>query len=223
VITRKIERTAQAGEAAADPQTTDDEHRQSCLGARRLCRICRIPGNLMGQFRSDSELAMKFRRKPKFSVTGVSFPVIGGGVTWSNNADERQARARSERADAFAELWNIAQSAHIGVRNNFDNVDVLADVHRQLNVLLIQKAPALDPEDVDLAQNFLSALDEFIRLLRPLPGVSADHVREEMAATRDPLLVPGELDVLLEANSRMSVYNESLGRRYREVVFGEGT
>jgi hypothetical protein len=165
---------------------------------------------------------MKFRRKPKFSVTGVSFPVIGGGVTWANNADERQARARSERADAFAELWNIAQSAHIGVRNDFDNVDGLADVHRQLNVLLIQKAPALDPEDVDLAQNFLSAL-EFIRLLRPLQGASADHVREEMAATRDPLLVPGELDVLEEAYSRMSVYNESLGQRYREVVFGEDT
>jgi len=83
---------------------------------------------------------MRFRRKAKFKVTGVSFPVIGGGVTWTGNTDEREVRARTERADAFAELWNIAQSAHIGVRNNFDNVDELADVHRQLNVLLIQKA-----------------------------------------------------------------------------------
>jgi hypothetical protein len=108
------------------------------------------------------------------------------------------------------------------VRNNFDNVDGLADVYRQLNVLLIQKAPALDPADVDLAQNFLKALDEFIRLLRPLSGASADQVREEMAATKEPLLVPGDLELLQEAYSRMSAYNESLRQRYREVVFGEG-
>ena len=165
---------------------------------------------------------MRFKRKPKFSVTGVNFPVIGGGVSWASNADEREARARSERADAYAELWNITQSAHIGVRNNFDNVEGLADVQRQLNVLLIQKAPALDPADIDLAQNFLEALDEFIRLLRPLSGASADYVREEMEATRDPLLAPDDLEVLQEAYSRMSALNESLKQRYREVVFGEG-
>lgn len=164
---------------------------------------------------------MRFRRKLKFSVTGVSFPVIGGGVTWASNADERAVRARSERADAFAEIWNMAQSAHIGVRNNFDNAAGLADVHRQLNVLLIQKAPALDPADVDLAQSFLSALGEFIHLLQPLPGESADRVREEMAATMDSLPMPDDLQVLQEAYSRMSGYNESLRQRYREVVFGE--
>lgn len=166
---------------------------------------------------------MRFRRKAKFTVTGVNFPVIGGGVTWTGNTDEREVRARTERADAFAELWNIAQSAHIGVRNNFDNVSELADVHRQLNVLLIQKAPALDPADVDLAQNFLKALDEFIHILRPLSGASADRVREEVALTMDPVLLPGDLKILHEAYSRMSGYNESLRQRYREVVFGEGT
>ena len=166
---------------------------------------------------------MRFRRKAKFRVTGVNFPVVGGGVTWTGSTDEREVRARTERADAFAELWNIAQSAHIGVRNNFDNVDELADVHRQLNVLLIQKAPALDPADVDLAQNFLRALDEFIHILRPLSGASADRVREEMAFTMEPLLHDDDLEILREAYSRMSGYNESLRQRYREVVFGEGT
>jgi hypothetical protein len=115
----------------------------------------------------------------------------------------------------------MVQSAHIGVRDNFGNVARLADVHRQLNVLLIQKAPSLDPADVDLAQSFLGALDEFVRLLQPLSGASADHVREQMAATMDPLPMPVDLDVLHEAHSRMSAYNDSLRQRYREVVFGE--
>jgi|HubBroStandDraft_6_1064221.scaffolds.fasta_scaffold112104_2 hypothetical protein len=166
---------------------------------------------------------MRFRRKPKFSVTGVSFPVIGGGVTWSEKADERASRGVSERSEAFTELWKIAQDAHIGVRNNFDKVDELSDVHRRLNVLLIQKAPALEGSDVELARNFISALAEFIRLLRPLPGASADRLREEIASTaaRPPMV--GDFDVLEESYSRMSYYNESLTRRYREVVFGEST
>jgi hypothetical protein len=164
---------------------------------------------------------MRFRRKPKFSVTGVSFPVIGGGVTWSEKADERASRAVSERSEAFAELWKIAQDAHIGVRNNFDKVDELSDVHRRLNVLLIQKSPALEESDVELARNFIDALAEFIRLLRPLPGASADRLREEIASTaaRPPMV--GDFDVLEESYSRMSYCNESLTRRYREVVFGE--
>jgi hypothetical protein len=164
---------------------------------------------------------MKFKRRAKFSVTGVSFPVIGGGVTWEGAADERELRGRTERADAFAELWNIAQSAHIGLRDNFDNVDGLASVHRQLNVLLIQKAPVLDSADVDLAQDFLKALEEFIRLLRPLPGRAADRVREEIAATADNPYFPADLENLAAAYSRVSSCNESLKRRYREVVFGE--
>jgi hypothetical protein len=170
-------------------------------------------------------LRMRLRRKAALRITGVSFPVIGGGVTWSDSADERTVRARTERADAFAELWDIAQEAHIGVRNNFDNVDELASVHRKLNILLIQKAPVLDPADVELAQNFLSALGEFIRLLRPMTGPSADEMREQLFITivEPELFVPDDLDVLHEALSRMSNYNESLRRRYREVVFGESS
>src|SRR5580693_5796227 len=118
-----------------------------------------------------------FKNRAKLSVTGVSFPVIGGGVTWDNASDEREVRARKERADAFTELWTIAQNANIGVRNDFDRVDELLDVHRQLNALLIQKAPALEPADVDLARSFLTALENFIRLLRPLPGRAAMRVR----------------------------------------------
>jgi hypothetical protein len=166
---------------------------------------------------------MRFRRKPKLSVTGVSFPVIGGGVTWSEKADERASRAVSERSEAFTELWKIAQDAHIGLRNNFDKVDELSDVHRRLNVLLIQRAPALEESDVKLARDFIDALAEFIRLLRPLPGASAARLREEIASTaaRPPMV--GDFKVLEESFSRMSYYNESLTRRYREVVFGEGT
>jgi hypothetical protein len=164
---------------------------------------------------------MKFRQKARFNVTGVSFPVIGGGVTWVETSDEREVRARTERADAFAELWKIAQDAHIGVRNNFNNVGGLADVHRQLNVLLIQKAPALDPADVDLAQDFLRALEEFIRLLRPRPGQTADRVRDEIETTRRLPRFPKDLEDVAAAYSRVLHYNDSLRQRYREVVFGE--
>jgi len=164
---------------------------------------------------------MRLRRKVKFRITGVSFPVIGGGVTWGDSVDERAVRARTERADAFAELWKVAQEAHIGVRNNFDNVDGLAAVYRQLNILLILKSPMLDRADVDLAKNFLSALDEFVRLLRPMTGSSADKVREQVDATIADVWVPRDLDVLDEALSRMLSYNESFTRRYRELVFGE--
>jgi hypothetical protein len=164
---------------------------------------------------------VRFRRKPKFSVTGVSFPVIGGGVTWSEKADDRTSRAVSERSEAFTELWKIAQDAHIGMRNNFDKVDELSEVHRRLNILLIQKAPALEESDVELARNFISTLAEFIRLLRPLTGESADRLREEIASTAAHPPMVGDFDVLEEAYSRMSYYNESLTRRYREVVFGE--
>jgi len=100
---------------------------------------------------------MRFRRKPKFNVTGVSFPVIGGGVTWSEKPDERAGRAASERSAAFTELWKIAQDAHVDVRNNFDKADELLDVQRRLNVLLIRKAPSLQESDVELARNFITA------------------------------------------------------------------
>jgi hypothetical protein len=99
---------------------------------------------------------MRFRRKPKFSVTGVSFPVIGGGVTRSDKTDERASRAVSERSDAFAELWRIAQDAHIGVRNNFDMADELSDVHRRLNILLIEKALRWKGQTLSLHGTFLT-------------------------------------------------------------------
>ena len=34
------------------------------------------------------------------------------------------------------------------------DADELADAHRQLNILLIRKAPALEPADVELAKAF---------------------------------------------------------------------
>jgi len=164
---------------------------------------------------------MRFRRRPKFTVTGVNFPVIGGGVTWSGKTDQRASRAVSERSAAFTELWKIAQDAHIGMRNNFDKADELSEVHHRLNILLIEKAPALEESDVELARDFLTALSEFIQLLRPLPGKPADRLRDEIAITaqRPPMAVGFE--VLQESYSRMSGYNELLTRRYREVVFGE--
>jgi hypothetical protein len=164
---------------------------------------------------------MRFRRRPKLSVTGVSFPVIGGGVTWSEKADERASRAVSERSDAFIELWRIAQDAHIGVRNNFDKADELSDVHRRLNILLIEKGPALEETDVELARNFLDALAEFIHLLRPLPGASADRFREDFGLTLDRPPMGRDFEDLQESYSRVSGYNEALTRRYREVVYGE--
>ena len=166
---------------------------------------------------------MSFWRKRKVNVTGVSFPVIGGGVNWEVEADERKVRAKSERADAFTELWTIAQNAHIGVRNNFDDVDTLAAVHRQLNVLLIQKGPALDPADVELAQAFLHALEVFIRMLRPVSGEAADRVRGEVATTAARPRFTADLNELEASYSRVIYYNESLKRRYREVVFGESS
>jgi hypothetical protein len=164
---------------------------------------------------------MRFRRRPKLTVTGVNLPVIGGGVTWSEKTDERASRALSERSAAFTELWKIAQDAHIGMRNNFDKADDLSAVYRRLNVLLIEKAPALEESDVELARDFLKALGEFIRLLRPLPGKSADRLREEIARTVPQPSMAGDLEVLQESYTRMSGCNELLTRRYREVVFGE--
>jgi hypothetical protein len=164
---------------------------------------------------------MRFRRRPKFAVTGVNFPVIGGGVTWSEKTDQRAIRAVSERSAAFTELWQIAQDAHIGMRNNFEKADELSEVHRRLNVLLIEKAPALEEPDVELARDFLTALSEFIRLLRPLPGKSADRLRDEIATTAARPRMGPDFEALQQSYSRMSGYNELLTTRYREVVFGE--
>jgi hypothetical protein len=77
---------------------------------------------------------MRFRRKPRLTVTGVNFPVIGGGISWSEDTDERASRAQSERSAAFAELWKIAQDAHIGMRNNFDKADELSVCAMRLRV-----------------------------------------------------------------------------------------
>ena len=165
---------------------------------------------------------MRFWRKSKSRLTGINVgvPPFSIGASWDKETDEREVRARSERADAFAELWGIVQDAHIGIRNDFDRVDELADVHRQLNILLIRKAPALEPADVDLAKGFISALGEFIRLLRPLSGEEADRMREEVALT-GPVNVPGDLADLEECYLRVIALNESLKRRYRSVAFGE--
>ena len=164
---------------------------------------------------------MRFRRRTKLTVTGVNFPVIGGGVTWSEKTDQRAIRAVSERSAAFTELWKIAQDAHIGMRNNFDKADELSEVYRRLNILLIEKAPALEESDVELARDFLAALGEFIRLLRPLPGKSADRLRDEIVSTARRPSMAGDFEGLQESYSRMSSYSELLTKRYREVVFGE--
>jgi len=92
-----------------------------------------------------------------------------------------------------------------------------------MNVLLIEKAPALEESDVELARDFITALGEFIRLLRPLPGESADRLRDEIASTAARPQMTGDLETMQESYSRMSGYNELLTRRYREVVFGETT
>jgi hypothetical protein len=164
---------------------------------------------------------MRFRRRPKFTVTGVNLPVIGGGVTWSEKTDQRASQAVAERSAAFTELWKIAQDAHIGMRNNFDKADELSEVYRRLNILLIEKAPALEESDVELARDFLAALSEFMRLLRPLPGKSADRLRDEIAITAQRPSMAGDFEGLQDSYSRMSGCNELLTKRYREVVFGE--
>jgi hypothetical protein len=164
---------------------------------------------------------MRFRRKPKITVTGVTFPVIGGGVTWAERTDERGSRALSERSAAFTELWEIVQDAHIGMRNNFDKADELAAVYRRLNTLVIEKAPALEKPDVELARNLINAIGEFILLLRSLPGKSADRLRDEIAITAPLSPMAGDFEALQESYSRMSALNDLLTRRYREIIFGE--
>ena len=166
---------------------------------------------------------MKFRKGTKSRLTGMSFsfPFFGGGATWENTSDEREVRARSERADAFTALWTVVQDAHIGLRNDFDRVDELSDVHRQVNVLLIQKAPSLDQTDVAMAQSFLDALGTFIGMLRPASGEEADRVREEVTLTMAPVFPHGKLAELAGAYSHVEALNESLKLRYRSIVFGE--
>lgn len=165
---------------------------------------------------------MRLWRKSKSRLTGINVgvPPFSIGASWDKETDEREVRARSERADAFAELWEIVQDAHIGMRNDFDRVGELTDVHRQLHILLIRKAPALEPADVGLAQDFIGALGEFIRQLRPLSGSEATRMREEMAVT-GPVHVPGDLVGLEVCYQRVIALNESLKRRYRSIVFGE--
>ena len=165
---------------------------------------------------------MRFWRKSKSRLTGINvgIPPFSVGASWDKDADEREVRARGERADAFAELWGIAQDAHLGLRNDFDRADELADVHRQLNALLIRKAPALEPADVELAKDFISALGEFTGRLRPMTGEAADRMRDEMVTT-GPVRIPRELGELEECYRRVITLNDSLARRYRSVVFGE--
>lgn len=113
------------------------------------------------------------------------------------------------------------QDAHIGLRNDFDRVDELSDVHRQLNVLLIQQAPALEAADVVLAQDFLSALGKFIILLRPATGEEAARVRGEIYDTMGPAFQGEELAELAGSYAQVEALNESLKQRYRSIVFGE--
>lgn len=98
----------------------------------------------------------------------------------------------------------------------------MAEVHRQLNTLLIRKAPALEPADVELARGFIDALGEFISVLRPMSGEAADRMRGELALTAADLdFRPAELKALEDAYKRIITLNESLLIRYRAVVFGE--
>ncbi|HUN33941.1 MAG TPA: hypothetical protein VMU95_18215 [Trebonia sp.] len=135
--------------------------------------------------------------------------------------DERAIRARAERAAAFAELWRIAQEAHIGMRNNFDKADELSDVHRRINFLVIEKGPALDESDADLARGFLDALSQFIRLLRPRTDVPAERLREELVTSRAFHRMDVQLAILREAHQAVIGYDDLLTRRYRELVYGE--
>jgi hypothetical protein len=156
-------------------------------------------------------------------MTGMNFslPFFGAGATWEGTADEREVRAKSERADAFTTVWKLVQDAHIGLRNDFDRVDELSEVHRQLNVLLIQQAPALEATDVAMAQEFLSALGTFMLLLRPAEGQDAARVREEVALTLAPVFPAEDLQELAAAYAQVKALNESLAQRYRFIVFGE--
>jgi hypothetical protein len=165
------------------------------------------------------------RKKRDRRLTGMNFslPFFGGGATWENTSDEREVRARSARADAFTALWTLVQDAHIGLRNDFDRVDELSEVHRQLNVLLIQQAPALAAADVAMARDFLSALGNFISLLRPATGEDAARVRSEIETTMAPVFPADELKELADAYRSVEALNESLKLRYRFVVFGENS
>ena len=108
-----------------------------------------------------------------------------------------------------------------GLNNDFDRVDELSEVHRQLNVLLIQQAPALEVTDVAMAQEFLSALGKFMVLLRPAEGEDAARVRSEIAITMAPVFPAEGLQELAAAYAQVKALNESLAQRYRFIVFGE--
>jgi hypothetical protein len=152
-------------------------------------------------------------------------PMVVALIEWqakrAAGSDERAVQARVERSEAFRELWKIVQDAHLGVRNNFESADELSEVHRRLNVLLIEKAPALAESDVEMAHNFLTRLSRFIRLLRPLPGVAAEQIREDIADTAADRFLVKDVAVLQGSYARMLDCQEALRKRYQEVVFGE--
>jgi hypothetical protein len=74
--------------------------------------------------------------------------------------------------------------------------------------------------DVELTKEFVNALGEFIRLLRPMTGEAAIRMRWEVTLT-GPVYVPRDLANLEACYSRVTALNESLKSRYRSVVFGE--
>jgi hypothetical protein len=79
----------------------------------------------------------------------------------------------------------------------------------------------MDPSDVELARGFLAAVEDFVRLLRSLPGEDGARIRADFALTIDEPPMLKDFELLDAANGRMRHYNELLKHRYREVVYGE--
>ena len=74
-----------------------------------------------------------------------------------------------------------------------------------------------------MARDFLSALGNFISLLRPATGEDAARVRSEIETTMAPVFPADELKELADAYRSVEALNESLKLRYRSVVFGENS
>jgi len=154
------------------------------------------------------------------AAIGLLGTVLGlwlGHRRWASELGMNKRRAFDfRRHQAYLQLWDIVESAHIKIRGSLPTPAEIAELDRQINAFRMRNDPFIDADDAALSNRYFNGI---VRLAEEVADSGSKELAERFSQTGvfGPEEV-GELNELANATSNLKELRDQLIGRVRVVL-----